>query len=229
MRYLGKNTCHMSLENYIIKNLVTLHPDDTISKAKEKFKNHLFSHLPIVENKKLLGSLYRSDLATFEDTSKKINDYNYLYSPYSARESNTWTELLHLYATNQTNLLPVVSKNKEYLGCFDLNDILKVASETPFLYEEGIVLVLEKEDNSYTLSEITQIADINNAKLLGVFISQLTEKRSQITIKVKTENINEIIQSLRRYKYHVVSSHKEDLYINDLKTRSNYLQKYLNV
>ena len=43
------------------------------------------------------------------------------------------------------------------------------------------------------------------------------------------EDINEIIQTFRRYNYTVISEHKDDFYLQDLKERSDYLQKYLNM
>ena len=84
-------------------------------------------------------------------------------------------------------------------------------------------------DKDYSISEIAQIAETNNAQLLGIHISKKTEQATQITIKVNTENINEIIQSYRRYAYNVISNHKDDSYLEDLKNRSNYLQKYLSI
>ncbi len=41
--------------------------------------------------------------------------------------------------------------------------------------------------------------------------------------------MNEIIQSFRRYDYEIISEHFEDNYINTLKERSDYLDKYLNI
>ena len=41
--------------------------------------------------------------------------------------------------------------------------------------------------------------------------------------------INEIIQTFRRYNYEIISEHQEDAYIENLKERSDYLDKYLNI
>ena len=51
----------------------------------------------------------------------------------------------------------------------------------------------------------------------------------KITVKFNAQDINEIIQSFRRYDYQVLSQHKEDYFLEDLKDRSDYLQKYLNI
>jgi len=219
----------MHIGDYILNDLDTLLPNDDIAISKNKFKEQPFSHLPVVANKKLFGSISESDISTLDTDSKKTSDYHYLFTTFFASTEDNWIDLLNLFAINETNILPVLDKNKEYIGYFDLYDILKLFSETPFLNEEGSILIIEKENNLYSISEIAQITETNKGKLLGLFISKNNENTTQITLKIKTEHINEIIQSYRRYEYNVLSSHEDDSYLEELKNRSNYLQKYLNL
>jgi hypothetical protein len=51
----------------------------------------------------------------------------------------------------------------------------------------------------------------------------------EITLKITLGAMNEIIQTFRRYNYEIISEHQEDNYINNLKERSDYLDKYLNI
>ena len=219
----------MDIEDYILDDLETLLPSDRLDVAKKKTTNQRLSHFPVVENNKLFGSISESDLSTFEEESKQISDYQHIFELFYATKEDSLIDLLTLFAVHETNCIPVLDKNKEYLGYFDLSDMLTMYAETPFLKEEGAILILEKENKSFSISEIAQIAETNNAQLLGIHISKKTEQATQITIKVNTENINEIIQSYRRYAYNVISNHKDDSYLEDLKNRSNYLQKYLSI
>ena len=41
--------------------------------------------------------------------------------------------------------------------------------------------------------------------------------------------MNAIVQTFRRYGYTIISEHEEDKFLEDLKDRSNYLDKYLNI
>jgi len=52
---------------------------------------------------------------------------------------------------------------------------------------------------------------------------------TQITIKVGHTGINAIVQTFRRYSYNIISNHKEDRFVEDLKKRSKYLDKYLKM
>jgi hypothetical protein len=88
---------------------------------------------------------------------------------------------------------------------------------------------LEKEIQDFSFSQVCQIVETNNGKVLGLFISEISGAIVKITLKFNAREINEIIQTFRRYNYNVLSKHKEDFYLEDLKERSDYLQKYLNI
>ncbi|PCI10161.1 MAG: hypothetical protein COB73_03995 [Flavobacteriaceae bacterium] len=102
-------------------------------------------------------------------------------------------------------------------------------NDTPLLNNEGFFLVIEKGIHDYSFSEIVQIVESADAKLVGVFVSGYKNNMARITLKITTEDINEIIQSFRRYGYGLLTKHKEDLFLEELKDRSDYLQKYLNI
>ena len=79
------------------------------------------------------------------------------------------------------------------------------------------------------MSEVSQIVESNNENILGLYISNQTSDIIQATVKINSEDINEVIQTFRRYNYNLISEHKDDFYLQDLKDRSDYLQKYLNM
>ena len=106
---------------------------------------------------------------------------------------------------------------------------MSLFNNTPFLNEAGGIIVIEKEQRDYSFSEICQIVESNNAKILGVFISKMDGDMVQATIKIGYIGMNAIVQTFRRYNYLVVSNHEEDRFLEDLKDRSNYLDKYLNI
>ncbi len=219
----------MNITDYISKDRITLRLEDAIEHAISLMENTGFSHLPIVQNKKLYGSISESDLYSLDDFSKKIEAYNYLHLGFFATTEDSWIDILNLFASNETNILPIIDDKKEYIGFYDLSDILRFLSSTPFLKEEGSTLIVEKDLKQYSISEVSQIIETNNGKLLGLFISDKNETTIQLTLKINSETINEIIQSFRRYDYNVLSTLKDDSYLEELKNRSNYLLKYINV
>ena len=97
------------------------------------------------------------------------------------------------------------------------------------MLEESEILIVEKLENDYSMSEATQIIEANGGKLLGLYISEKHDDFVQLTLKVISDDINEMMHTFRRYDYKIISSHENDKYLEDLKYRSEYLQKYLEM
>src|SRR5690606_17624840 len=132
-------------------------------------------------------------------------------------------------ARNHTNVIPVLNDENKYVGYYEITDIIKLFNETPFLKEHGGIIVVEKGINDYSVGQVVQIVESNNGKVLGLFISDTTTDKVQITIKLALGSMNEVIQTFRRYNYEIISEHQEDNYLNNLRDRSDYLDKYLNI
>lgn len=219
----------MQTSDYISKDVKALSPNDTIAKAQKLFEHLTFTHLPIVEDKIYLGSISEADVQIIDDSDKKITDFKYLYNTFFSFENTNWFELLKEFAANDTTIIPAINDKKKYVGYYELTDILHVFNNTPFLSEAGAILVVSKPIKDYSFSEISQIVESNNGKLLGAFISSIENEIAEITIKLNDQDLNNTIQSFRRYEYTVITGIHEDEFLNSLKERSDYLQKYLNI
>ena len=226
---LHYNSFLMNISGYILKESKAFSLQTQISDVKLFFKETTYSHFPVVEENKLIGLISETDIQGIESDNDKISTYQYLFIQFCTNENNNLLEILKVFAFNETNLIPVIDSNQKYIGYLDLIDILHVYNGTPFLNDEGTILYIEKGVKDYSFSEICQIVESNKGKFLGGFISEIDETSVQIMLKFTCEDVNEIIQTFRRYQYHVLSKHKEDFYFEDLEDRSNYLRKYLNI
>jgi hypothetical protein len=101
--------------------------------------------------------------------------------------------------------------------------------DIPFFTDPGNILVVARGIQDYSFSEIAQIVESNNAKMIGAFITDVQNDVVQVTIKISTVNFNEVIQTFRRYNYHILFGTSDDQFLEGLKQRSDYLDKYLNV
>ena len=218
----------MSIENYIVNDIEIRHLEDKIGDLQKLFTELNYTHLPVEKDGVYLGCISETDIHSFE-TDKTVAQYQYTLSGFFAREDDHWLETLQNFALNQANILPVLSHENKYLGYLELHDILNCFNETSFLNESGGIIVLEKGVRDYSFSEIGQIIESHNAALLGMFVSSKENDITQITIKLSSSGINEILQTFRRYGYTVISEHQEDSYNKNLEERSRYLDKYLNM
>ena len=216
------------LSEYINNDFKPFPSTESVAEIQDFFADSTYSHFPVIDNDVYLGCISAVDAETFE-TGKIIIDYRYSFEGFFVRESMIWLDVLEVFARNNTNIVPILDENNMYVGYYEITDVIKFLNETPFLKETGGIIVVEKPVADYSMSQITQIVESNNGKLLGVFVSEANAEKVQITIKTTLGGMNEIIQSFRRYNYEVVSEHQEDDYLNTLKERSEYLDKYLNM
>lgn len=216
------------ITDYINNDYKPLPIEESISSVQHFFSDVPFSHFPVVQERIYLGSINAEDAETF-DFDKKISDYRFNLEGFFARTTMVWLDVLEVFAQNQTNILPVLTPENIYVGYYEIQDIIRFFNDTPFLKEHGGIIVVEKEIVDYSMSQICQIVETNGGKLLGSFISSATSQTVQITLKIASGSVNEIIQTFRRYGYSILSENEEDTYLEGLKERSDYLEKYLNI
>jgi predicted transcriptional regulator len=216
------------ISDYITNDYKAIDSQETIAEVQNFFEEVSFSHFSVVNEGVYIGCIASDDVETF-DYDKKVADYKYTLEGFFARKNMIWLDVLEVFAKNHSNIVPVLGEDNAYLGYYELEDIIKFFHETPFLKEQGAVIVVEKNAIDYSMGQITQIVESNQGKLLGLFVSNASADKIQVTIKITLGSMNDIIQTFRRYNYEIVSEHQEDNYINNLRERSDYLDKYLNI
>ncbi len=216
------------ITDFINNHYKALQVSDAVADASDLFLDVAYSHFPVLDQDVFLGSISKEDTALFTVTDA-ISDHKYNLTRFFVRNDMNWFDILEEFSKNHTNLLPVLDDKNNYLGFYELDDVLHFFNETTFIKEDGGTIVIEKETADFTFSQICQIIESNNAKILGVFISNKSATKTEITLKISQSNFNEIIQTFRRYNYTILSEHQEDAYLADLKERSDYLNKYLNI
>lgn len=218
----------MQLQDYIINDIKPLNITDKISDLQLLFNQLTYSHIPVLKDGVYLGCISETDAHCF-DGAKSLKDCNYTIEGFYVRPITNWLDVLEAFAKNDSNIMPILDQNNTYVGYYELNDIMHLFNETPFFSEPGGILIVEKGIHDYSFSEISQIVESNDAKLLGAFVSKIDGDLARITLKIGNASINDVIHTFRRYSYNIVSGHEEDSYIESLKERSQYLDKYLNM
>lgn len=216
------------ITEYINKEVDPIQIEDSIEMVQDLFLEFPYSHFPVLEDGIYIGCASAEDVELL-DGDRKIGEFRYTFERFYARVTMIWLDVFEIFAKNETNIVPVLDENNAYIGYYELADAIKCFHETPFLKEDGGILVVQKGAKEYSMSEIAQIVENNNAKLLGLFISYYDMEKVQVTLKLSLGGMSEIIQTFRRYNYEIISEHQEDAYLNNLKDRSDYLDKYLNI
>jgi Mg/Co/Ni transporter MgtE len=105
-----------------------------LESVQDFFADLSFSPFSGLENGIYIGSISGDDVETF-DSEKKILDYRYTLEGFYARKNMIWLDLLEIFARNHTSIVPVLDEKNNYIGYYDITDIIKFFHETPFLKE----------------------------------------------------------------------------------------------
>lgn len=218
----------MTTHHYIINDIQPFDISSEITEVQNLFNQLTYSHIPVFSKGEYEGCISETDAHCFEAV-KTLTEYQYALEPFYVNKNTNWLDILEAFALHSTNVMPVLDDKNQYLGYYELGDIMSIFNDTPFLNEAGGIIVIEKGMRDYSFSEICQIVESNEGRILGVFISKIENDVVQATIKIGHSGMNPIVQTFRRYNYNVVSNHEEDKFMDDLKERSNYLDRYLNM
>lgn len=218
----------METENYIINDVEPIDISSKIKEVQMVFNQLTYTHIPVEKDGVYVGCISENDAYCFEN-DKLISDFQYALEPFHVFQNTNWLDVLEAFAVHNCNIMPVLGEANRYMGYYELSDIMSLFNNTPFLNETGGIIVLEKGLLDYSFSEVCQIVESNGSRIFGIFISKMKEESVEITLKIGQSGMNSIVQTFRRYNYTIVSHHEDDKFIEDLKERSKYLDKYLNI
>lgn len=219
----------MELSTYINEKLVPFSEKTTVKEVNVFFKNNSFTHFPVVNKGEFLGLISKVKIKSIKEQEKPLEDITYCLERFYIYKTESILETLNTFVLNESNILPVLSKELTYIGYITLFDAVGFYGNKSFFKEQGEVLTIQKQTQNLSFSEIAQIVESSNGKLVSIFKDKTINENSIITLKFSSNNVNEIMQSFRRYGYNIITKHKEDVYLDDLKERADYLQKYLNI
>jgi hypothetical protein len=218
----------MPLNQFIINDMNPASPQTLVGELQAIFKQLTYSHVPVLKEQVYLGCLSETDVYCFE-SQEAVSEVLYAIEGFFVRDSSMWLDVLEAFAQNNSNIMPVLDAKNNYIGYYQLIDIISLFNRTPFFSEPGGIVVIEKGHSDFSFSQISQIVEANNAKLLGAFISKTENDLTQITLKIGTVGLSTILQEFRRFGYTIISGHEDDTFLRTLKERSAYLDTYLNL
>lgn len=218
----------MVLQEYIINDIDPIDINEPVVRVQDIFSQFPFSHIPVIENEIYVGCVSETDAHAYS-RSQSLDQVRYDFELFFVRENDHWLDVLEAFARYTTNVMPVLDEKNMYIGYYELKDIMHFFNESPFMADPGAVIVVEKGTVDYSFSEIAQIIESNDSKIYGCFISGYRDHFSQVTLKITTSSLNEILQTFRRYGYDILTAAQDDAYLDTLKERSDYLSKYLEL
>ena len=189
------------------------------------------SHLPIVNNEDFLGLISDKDIYDFNMSDEPIGNHSLsLFSPYVTEDQHVY-EIIELASRLNLSIVPVLNHNNHYKGVITQHDLIHYFADFSALKEPGAIIVLEMSIHDYSLSQIAQIVESNDAKILSLYISSHSSStRLELTIKINKNDLTSIIQTFTRYNYTVQSTFMDHDDMDGLyENRYEMFMKYLSI
>ena len=223
----------MIAENLITESIPTVTLDEIGSKVLTLMEIFRVSHLPVVVGKEYFGVVSDKDIYDAENINEKIEKYisPILLQPHVHVNQHIF-EVVSVALGCGVSLVPVLELDHSYLGSITRMDLAFKLMELFSSNEPGGIIVLELTEINYSLSQISQIIEGNDARILSLYIHRPSpsSKELDITIKVNVVDLSGIIQTFTRYDYMIKATYMDQSQIKNLyDDRYDQFMRYINV
>jgi len=203
---------------------------DTVKKAMSWMEEFHVTHLPVVDDKGYAGLLSFQNLSGLEHEKLISSIETTMFDKSFITENRHVYEVMKLMYDKEISVVPVLSEENKYLGLITLADVVQYFSGTGAVQEPGGIIVLEVNASDYTMSQIAQIIESNNASILSSFTNAIpTQNKIEITLKINKTDLSRVIAGFERYNYNVKEFYHQNEYVDTLKSRYDSLMNYLNI
>jgi acetoin utilization protein AcuB len=221
----------MVASDLISEVIPALKTSDTGQTALNWMEIFRISHLPIVNNLDFLGLISDADIYDMNQPEEPIGNHELtLLKPYVTTTQHLF-EVIGLASRLKLSVVPVLDNHTHYKGVITTNDLVHHIAGISSMDQPGGIIVLEMIDRDYSLSQIAQIVESNNVKVLSMYINSPADStRLELTLKVNTTDLLSVIRTFERYNYDVktwvTSNDSIDQFYSE---RFDLLMKYLNM
>jgi acetoin utilization protein AcuB len=201
---------------------------DSGEKALRWMDEFKVSHLPVLKNGNFVGLLSESDVLDKMDLVENLDKlFDHLPRPYVFANAHIY-EVLSKISEHKISVLPILDENEKYLGCTTVYHLLTIIANTGSIKESGGILVLEVNSVDYSMAQIAQIVESNNAKILSSYImSSMDSNKLEITLKINLIDLSRIIRTFERYDYVIKASFQKSEGDDDIQYRYDALMNFL--
>ncbi len=221
----------MIAQNLLSEVVPSLRPTDSGQKALNWMEIFRISHLPVVAGKELIGLISDKIIYDLNIIDKPVGDYvEHLLSPHVHTNQHIY-EVFSAISVLKLSAVPVLDLHHEYCGVITVFDLAQKFADLVAVREPGGVIVLELNSIDYSLSQIAQIVESNDAKIMSFYINHEEDsKMMDVTLKINVVDLSSIIQTFVRYDYNIKAVYMDESIIQNLyDDRYDQLMKFMNI
>jgi CBS domain-containing protein len=218
----------MRAKELITEEIPPLTHTDSGEKALRWMDEFKVSHLPVLKNGNFVGVISESDVLDKMDIVESLDKlFDHLPRPYVFENAHIY-EVLSKISEHRISILPILDEYEKYLGCTSVYHLLTVIANTGSIKETGGIIVLEVNSIDYSMAQIAQIVESNNAKILSSYImSSVDSTKLEVTLKINQVELSRIIRTFERYDYIIKESYQKSEGDEDIQNRYDALMNFL--
>jgi acetoin utilization protein AcuB len=203
---------------------------DTIQQVLDRMNEFKVRHMPLVNHDLFLGIVAEDDLIETADYTTQIASvYLSLVNPYVFEHQHIY-DVVRLFNDQQLTVVPVLDKQKNYLGLISINSMNEYFATMTSVTEPGGIIVLEISNRNNSLAHMAQIVESDNAQVLSSYIRSFADStRLEVTLKLNKQDVSAIVASFNRYNYSVKATFNTTTLHDDSMNRYDSLMNYLNL
>lgn len=219
----------------IAKQLISLEippltHNDTGERALNWMEEFKISHLPVLKDGNFVGVVSEDDILDQMETEVKLDIlFKHLPRPYVFENEHIY-QVLYKLSEQKLSIVPVLDADEKYIGCISIQGLMKQIANTGSIKENGGIIVLEMSRVDYSMAEIAQIVESNDAQILSSYImSQPDSTNIEVTLKINKIELDRIMRTFERYNYKIKASYQKSQFQDDVKFRYESLMNYFNL
>jgi acetoin utilization protein AcuB len=219
----------MRAADLISDEIPTLEGSDNALFAMQLLDEFKMKQLPVVDGNEFLGLISDSSVMEIVDPEAELRGCSRnLQMIYVQKDQHVY-DMIRVAAEFQLSAIPILDNENKYMGVVSIYSMIRELSHMASVKQPGGIVVLELNQTDYSLIEISQIVEGNDAKILSANVTSVPDSQKiELTLKLNLTNIDAIIQTFNRYDYIISASfHKSD-FDEMIKDRYDELMRYIN-
>jgi acetoin utilization protein AcuB len=220
----------MLAKDLITDEIPPLKTSDTGLMAINWMEEFKVSQLPIVEKHEYLGLISDTDILDLNITDQELGKSKLsLLRPF-VYESQHIYEVIKLASSMKLSVLPVLNTQEHYVGIIPVISLIHQFATLAATREPGGIIILEMNVHDYSMTQVAQIVEGNDAKILSSYVNSLADStKIEVTLKLNKADLSAILQTFYRYNYNVKASFHQSEFSDDMKNRFDSFMNYINI
>jgi len=189
------------------------------------------SHLPLVEDRIFKGIISETDIFDVNNIDIPFKDYDINIKKSYVYDVDHVYKAIEIASQDKLSIIPVLDKKEYYLGLITLPDIMDKLAELFSLNQPGSILYIEIKTNDYSLSEIAQIVEGNNLKIVSLYLANTSNPHYiGIILRLNHTDIHDLLATFERYQYKVTTFQSEENRLHEFyEERMDSFMRFINV